>query len=151
MCGGTELNTFKLWVATESLGFLNFLLFCVLKWNKKKKKKNRTRPKRARSWRSSSSSSWKSRRIQIASLLHPKRKRKKTSLRQTKWTKTSMRPLIWMATAMVLKHQRRRLRRALKNRQTQRSVLIVLSQRSNFGTNGQFMGILIHPVYIRGI
>lgn len=150
MCGGTELNTFKLWVATESLGFLNFLLFCVLKWNKKK---NRTRPKRARSWRSSSSSSWKSRRIQIASLLHPKRKRKKTSLRQTKWTKTSMRPLIWiwMATAMVLKHQRRRLRRALKNRQTQRSVLIVLSQRSNFGTNGQFMGILIHPVYIRGI
>lgn len=151
MCGGTELNTFKLWVATESLGFLNFLLFCVLKWNLKKKK-NRTRPKRARSWRSSSSS-WKSRRIQIASLLHPKRKRKKTSLRQTKWTKTSMRPLIWiwMATAMVLKHQRRRLRRALKNRQTQRSVLIVLSQRSNFGTNGQFMGILIHPVYIRGI
>lgn len=134
--------TFKLWVATESLGFLNFLLFCVLKWNKK----NRTRPKRARSWRSSSSS-WKSRRIQIVSLLHPKRKRKKTSLRQTKWTKTSMRPLIWMATAMVLKHQRRRLRRALKNRQTQRSVLIVLSQRSNFGTNGQF----IHPVYIRGI
>lgn len=148
MCGGTELNTFKLWVATESLGFLNFLLICVLKW----KKKNRTRPKRARSWRSSSSSSsWKSRRIQIVSLLHPKRKRKKTSLRQTKWTKTSMRPLIWMATAVVLKHQRRRLRRALKNRQTQRSVLIVLSQRFNFGTNGQFMGILIHPVYIRGI
>lgn len=38
-----------------------------------------------------------------------------------------------MATAMVLKLQRRRLRRAPKNRQTQRSVLIVLSQRSNFG------------------